>query len=202
MKHPATRVPTSGFRGEGSNLQHPIRDPVSGCVNGVIPAQRVRTRHPATPFPMSLFNAYSTTLRRQPRGSPLTRQSEDAATPRRPLSRLVHRAQSLLGTRIHLNLQSTHCLAAPTFTGRWHSPRRDGQWWRVWSCLGHLEGLTAVREFGRRGDKEGCRPSPVRGPAPAMATTQSCRSCRSCPITGRTGWHRRVQQCEAARRSR
>jgi len=48
------------------------------------------------------------------------------------------------------NLQGTHCLEAPAFTGRWHSPRRDGQWWRVWACSDHLEGLTAVREFGRR----------------------------------------------------
>jgi hypothetical protein len=50
------------------------------------------------------------------------------------------------------NPQSTHCLEALAFTGRWHSPRRDGQWWRVWSCPDHLGGLTAVREFGRRPD--------------------------------------------------
>lgn len=48
------------------------------------------------------------------------------------------------------NLQSTHCLEQPNFTGRWHSPRGDGRWWRVWSCPDHLEGLTGVREFGRR----------------------------------------------------
>jgi hypothetical protein len=47
------------------------------------------------------------------------------------------------------NLQSTHCAESPTYSGRWHSPRRDGQWWRVWSCADHLNGLTAVREFGR-----------------------------------------------------
>jgi sugar phosphate permease len=48
------------------------------------------------------------------------------------------------------NLQSTHCRDEPAFTGRWHSPVRDGTWWRVWSCADHVGGLTAVREFGRR----------------------------------------------------
>jgi hypothetical protein len=48
------------------------------------------------------------------------------------------------------NLQSTHCAETPTLTGRWLSPRSDGQWWRVWSCGDHVAGLTAVREFGRR----------------------------------------------------
>jgi hypothetical protein len=43
------------------------------------------------------------------------------------------------------NLQSTHYAEAPAFTGRWLSPRGDGQWWRVWSCPEHLSGLTAVR---------------------------------------------------------
>jgi hypothetical protein len=46
--------------------------------------------------------------------------------------------------------QATHCSETPTLTGRWLSPRGDGRWWRVWSCGEHLEGLTAVREFGRR----------------------------------------------------
>jgi hypothetical protein len=48
------------------------------------------------------------------------------------------------------NLQSTHWLEAPAFTGRWLSPRGDGRRWRPWSCSDHLEELTAVREFGRR----------------------------------------------------
>jgi hypothetical protein len=46
------------------------------------------------------------------------------------------------------NLQSTHCLEPPTWTGRWFSPRGD-RWWRVWSCPDHLDGLTGLREFGR-----------------------------------------------------
>lgn len=48
------------------------------------------------------------------------------------------------------NLQSTHCAETPTYSGRWHSPQGDEQWWRVWSCTDHVGGLTAVREFGRR----------------------------------------------------
>ena len=48
------------------------------------------------------------------------------------------------------NLQSTHCVEPPAFTGRWFSPRRD-RWQRVWSCPDHLDGLTGVREFGRVG---------------------------------------------------
>ena len=48
------------------------------------------------------------------------------------------------------NLQSTHCEEAPTYSGRWHSPRGDGQWWQVWACSEHLAGLAALREFGRR----------------------------------------------------
>ena len=46
--------------------------------------------------------------------------------------------------------QSTHCREAPSHTGRWHSPKQDGTWWRVWTCEYHVDGLTAVREFGRR----------------------------------------------------
>jgi hypothetical protein len=46
------------------------------------------------------------------------------------------------------NLQSTHCHERPAFTGQWHSPRGD-RWWRVWTCPNHVEGLTAVRDFGR-----------------------------------------------------
>lgn len=48
------------------------------------------------------------------------------------------------------NLQSTHCRDEPRFTGRWLSPRGDGQWFRVWACPEHLEGLIGLREFGRR----------------------------------------------------
>jgi hypothetical protein len=47
------------------------------------------------------------------------------------------------------NLQATHCVESPSWTGRWRSPRGD-QWWRVWACPDHLDGLTGLREFGRR----------------------------------------------------
>jgi hypothetical protein len=47
------------------------------------------------------------------------------------------------------NLQATHCPEAPTATGRWFSPKGD-RWFPVWACPEHLEGLTGLREFGRR----------------------------------------------------
>ena len=34
------------------------------------------------------------------------------------------------------NLQANHCPEAPSWTGRWFSPRGD-RWWRVWACDGH-----------------------------------------------------------------
>jgi hypothetical protein len=46
-------------------------------------------------------------------------------------------------------LQATHCPETPSWTGRWFAPSGK-QWWRVWACPGHLEGLTGLREFGRR----------------------------------------------------
>jgi hypothetical protein len=47
------------------------------------------------------------------------------------------------------NLQATHCIERPSWTGRWFSPKGD-RWWRVGACPDHLEGLTGLREFGRR----------------------------------------------------
>ncbi len=47
------------------------------------------------------------------------------------------------------NFQATDCAEAPAWTGRWRSPRGD-RWWVVWACPDHLEGLTGLREFGRR----------------------------------------------------
>jgi hypothetical protein len=47
------------------------------------------------------------------------------------------------------NLQATHCDERPAWTGRWRSPKGD-RWWQVWACPDHLEGLTGLREFGRR----------------------------------------------------
>ncbi len=47
------------------------------------------------------------------------------------------------------NLQANHCAEAPAWTGRWFSPRGD-KWWPVWACPDHLDGLTGLREFGRR----------------------------------------------------
>ena len=45
--------------------------------------------------------------------------------------------------------QAAHCHETPTWTGRMYSPRGD-QWWRVWSCEAHRDGLTGLREFGVR----------------------------------------------------
>jgi hypothetical protein len=45
--------------------------------------------------------------------------------------------------------QAAHCLETPTWTGRWFAPSGE-RWWRVWACPDHLEGLTGLREFGRR----------------------------------------------------
>ena len=46
-------------------------------------------------------------------------------------------------------LQAAHCYETPSWTGSWFSPKGD-RWWRVWACRDHLEGLTGLREFGRR----------------------------------------------------
>ena len=46
-------------------------------------------------------------------------------------------------------LQAGHCPEPPSWTGRWFPPRVD-RWFRVWACPEHLEGLTGLREFGRR----------------------------------------------------
>lgn len=43
--------------------------------------------------------------------------------------------------------QEAHCAQAPAYTGRWLAPSGK-QWWRVWSCERHLDGLTGIREFG------------------------------------------------------
>ena len=44
-------------------------------------------------------------------------------------------------------MQAAHCAERPNWTGRWFSSKGD-RWWRVWSCVDHLEGLTGLREFG------------------------------------------------------
>ena len=44
--------------------------------------------------------------------------------------------------------QAAHCPEEPSWTGRWFAPSGK-QWWRVWACPDHLEGLTGLREFGR-----------------------------------------------------
>jgi hypothetical protein len=46
-------------------------------------------------------------------------------------------------------MQADHCAEQPNCTGGWFSPKGD-RWWRVWSCADHLDGLTGLREFGRR----------------------------------------------------
>jgi hypothetical protein len=44
-------------------------------------------------------------------------------------------------------MQATHCREAPSWTGRWFSPKGD-RWWRVWACPDHLEGLTGYVTSG------------------------------------------------------
>jgi hypothetical protein len=46
--------------------------------------------------------------------------------------------------------QAPHCRQEPSYTGRWYSPRHYGTYWRVWACEAHTEGLTGLRECGRR----------------------------------------------------
>ena len=43
-------------------------------------------------------------------------------------------------------LQATHCRETPKWTGRWRSPKGD-QWWLVWACQDHRNGLTGLRQF-------------------------------------------------------
>jgi hypothetical protein len=51
--------------------------------------------------------------------------------------------------------QNLYQLAAPSnplpraadVDGRWRSPKGD-RWWQVWTCDGHTEGLTGLRQFG------------------------------------------------------
>ena len=45
-------------------------------------------------------------------------------------------------------LQATHCAEAPTWTGRWFSPRGDRWWGVLWACEEHLDGLTGLRQYG------------------------------------------------------
>jgi hypothetical protein len=51
-----------------------------------------------------------------------------------------------------IRLQAQHCAEPPTWTGRWYAPSGD-RWFRVWSCAEHIDGLTGLREFGRRSPK-------------------------------------------------
>jgi hypothetical protein len=63
---------------------------------------------------------------------------------------VIHgRGRALLAHVCDHNLQATHCVESPTGTGRWFAPSGD-RWWRVWSCPDHLDGLTRLRESGRR----------------------------------------------------
>ena len=44
-------------------------------------------------------------------------------------------------------LQATHCVGSPAWTGRWLRPKGD-RWFPVWACPEHLQGLTGLRQFG------------------------------------------------------
>lgn len=75
---------------------------------------------------------------------------EPDAEARRPVPRLRRRAEpSRCWQMVYSRqMQATHCTEVPSYTGRWFSPRGDR--FRVWACPDHLEGLTGLREFGRR----------------------------------------------------
>ena len=49
-------------------------------------------------------------------------------------------------------LRAILCEERPAWTGRWRarSTSKADHWVKVWACPDHLEGLTALREFGRR----------------------------------------------------
>jgi len=53
------------------------------------------------------------------------------------------------GSTFRANLATIHCTEPPAWTCRWRSPKGDA-WFLVWACPDHLEGLTGLREFGRR----------------------------------------------------
>jgi hypothetical protein len=40
--------------------------------------------------------------------------------------------------------QATHRMETPTWTGRWYSPRHNGDYWRVWSCSSHLLAISRL----------------------------------------------------------
>ena len=46
-------------------------------------------------------------------------------------------------------MQATHCRESPQGRGAGSSPKGD-RWFRVWACPDHLDGLTGLRQFGRR----------------------------------------------------
>ncbi len=75
-------------------------------------------------------------------------------------------------------LQATHCAGTPSWTGRWFSPRGD-PWFRVWACPDHLDGLTGLREFGRRRAKKQDRRR--AGRAWSGASSRPCRRYRLAP---------------------
>jgi len=69
--------------------------------------------------------------------------------------------------------QATHCIEAPSWTGRWFAPSGE-RWWRVWACREHLDGLTGLKQFACRRDKFTSAP-----PLSASASIVSSWWCRS-----------------------
>ena len=198
-------MPTSGFRGEASNLQHPIRDPVSGVCQR---CNRCSVSQDATPGDTISHVAIQRLF-----------NDVEAAAPRSTIDATIG------GCRPAPATAPPACSSSPFAVGHSYTPQlavhplpRGADLHRPvalpktgWSMVARVElpGPPRRTDGGQRvraaAGQGGVPPIAGSGPAPAMATTQSCRSClscRSCPITGRTGWHRRVQQCEAARRSR
>jgi hypothetical protein len=69
-------------------------------------------------------------------------------TPSRPSVPWLHRRCRPVRADVYIKRrQATDCPEAPSWTGRWISPRRDS-WFRVWACADHLDGLRGPRQFG------------------------------------------------------
>jgi hypothetical protein len=94
----------------------------------------------------------------RPDPAPVYPRPREADAPAwRPLRPGIHRRAGTVlghGPRPSGTGDTTHSSEPPSWTGRWSSPRGD-RWWRVWSCRDHIDGLTGLRGFGRRGGDEG-----------------------------------------------
>ena len=156
----------------------------SSTLRQPVPCRPIRTR-PARRSPTSgasgvISHSTSSLSMRVPTVGPRRDNLGDASRPgdRSPgFTAEVSRCWALLYDR---NLQSTHCLEQPTFTGRWHSPRGDGQWWRVLELprpLERADGRARVRPATLGPDLSAAHGDDVR-------TVKTFSSCQSLDLHG------------------